>query len=227
MTPTPAPPVRIQRNILARGEQRLLQWLCPRMPGWVTPDGLTATAMIAAFAIGAGYALSNWSPAWLALSVVGFVVHWFGDSLDGTIARFRRCERPRYGYFIDHSCDGLATLVILGGLGLSPYLRIDVALFAVVAYLLMSVHTFLLAKVAGHFQLSHMGAGPTEIRIVLIVLTIVMGVLGPDAGRTAGLNAFDIVVTGVSLMLVVLFVVQTLRESRTLASADRADQSTR
>jgi hypothetical protein len=97
----------------------------------------------------------------------------------------------------------------------------------VVAYLLMSVHTFLLAKVAGHFQLSHLGAGPTEIRIILVVLTIVMGVLGPDAGRIAGLNAFDIVFSGLAAVLVVLFIVQTLRESRTLAAADRADQPIR
>ena len=226
-TPPPAPPTRIQHNILARSEQRLLQWLCPRLPAWLTPDVLTAIAMIAAFAIGIGYALSNHDPAWLALAVVGYFVHWFGDSLDGTIARFRRVERPRYGYFIDHSCDGLATLVILGGIGASPYLRVDVALFAVVAYLLMSVHTFLLAKVSGDFHLSHLGAGPTELRILLIALTIAMGWLGPDVGRIAGFNAFDIVFGAVGALLVVLFVVQTLREGRTLAAADRSSQTIR
>ncbi len=226
-SPPPAPPKRIQDNILARSEQRLLQWLCPRLPAWLTPDVLTALALIAALAIGVGYALSNQDPAWLALSVAGYFVHWFGDSLDGTIARYRRIERPRYGYFIDHSCDGLATLLILGGLGASPYLRVDIALFAVVAYLLMSVHTFLLAKVSGDFHLSHLGAGPTELRIILIVLTIAMGWLGPDAGRIAGFNAFDIVFGALATVLVVLFIVQTLREGRTLAAADRASQTIR
>ena len=219
--PPPAPPRRIQHNLLARAEQRLLQWLCPRIPAWVTPDGLTALAMVAAFATGAGYVLSNWHPGWLALSVVGYVVHWFGDSLDGTIARFRGCERPRYGYFIDHSCDGLATLVILGGLGLSPYLRVDVALIAVVAYLLMSVHTFLLAKVSGEFRLSHLGGGPTELRIVLIGLTIAMGCLGPRGDRLGDLDGFDVLFAALSVLLVMLFVVQTLRQGRTLAAADR------
>lgn len=231
MTPpptlSPAPPRRIQRNILANGEHRLLQWLCPRLPARLTPDWLTAMALVAAIAVGAGYALSNWHPAWLALAVAGYFVHWFGDSLDGTIARYRKVERPRYGYFIDHSSDGLATLLILGGLGASPYLRIDVALFAVVAYLLMSVHTFLLAKVSGNFQLSHLGAGPTELRIILIALTIAMGWLGPNVGRVGHMNAFDIVFTGLAIVLVVLFIVQTMREGRTLAAADHADQSIR
>jgi len=225
--PAPVPPVRIQRNVLARAEQRLLQWLCPRLPAWVTPDILTATALVAALAIGAGYALSNRDPAWLILAVAGYFVHWFGDSLDGTIARYRRIERPRYGYFIDHSCDGLATLLILGGIGFSPYLRVDVALFAVVAYLLMSVHTFLLAKVSGDFHLSHLGAGPTELRILLIGLTIAMGWLGPGVGRVAGLNAFDILFAGLAAVLVILFIVQTMREGHTLAAADRSNQTIR
>ncbi|GGD89202.1 hypothetical protein GCM10011515_06100 [Tsuneonella deserti] len=227
MTTPPAPPRRIQRNLLARGEQRVLQWLCPRLPRWLSPDILTALALASAIAIGAGYLLSNLSAGWLALAVAGFVVHWFGDSLDGTIARYRQIERPRYGYFIDHSCDALATLLILGGLGASPYLRVDVALFAVVVYLLMSVHTFLLAKVSGNFPLSHLGAGPTEARILLIVLTVAMGWLGPDFGRLAGLNAFDVLFTGMSAVLVILFVVQTLREGRTLAAADRGNQTIR
>ena len=143
------------------------------------------------------------------------------------MARFRRIERPRYGYFIDHSCDGLATLLILGGLGASPYLQVEVALYTVVAYLLMSVHTFLLAKVAGEFPLSHMGAGPTELRIILVTLTVIMGILGPDVGRVAGLNAFDIVFGGVATLLLALFMIQTVREGRTLAAIDRGNQTIR
>lgn len=216
-----APPTRIQRNVLARGEQRLLQWLCPRLPAWVTPDRLTGLALVAALVIGAAYALSNENPAWLAIAVAGYFVHWFGDSLDGTIARYRQIERPRFGYFIDHSCDGLATLLIVGGIGASPYLRVDVALFVVVAYLLLSVHTFLLAKVSGNFQLSHLGAGPTELRIVLIIVTIAMGWLGPDFGRIAGFSAFDILFVVVGAILMTVFIAQTIREGRTLAAADR------
>ena len=187
----------------------------------MTPDVLTALAMVSAFAIGAGYVLSNYHAAWLAVSVVGYFVHWFGDSLDGTIARYRGCERPRFGYFIDHSCDGLAILVILSGIGLSPYLRVDVALIVVAGYLLMAIHTFLLAKVTGEFPLAQMGAGPTELRILLVVLTILMAALGPEAGRIFGFNAFDMFFGAAALILVATFVVQTLRVGRRLAATDR------
>ncbi|MXO74446.1 CDP-alcohol phosphatidyltransferase family protein [Altererythrobacter aerius] len=218
-------PRRIQRNVLAVGEKRLLAWLCARLPASVTPDGLTALAMLAALAIGAGYALSTLHPAWLILAVAGYPIHWFGDSLDGTIARYRHIERPRFGYFIDHSCDGFAALLILGGLGISPYLQVEIALFAVVAYLLLAVHTFLLAKVAGEFPLSHMGAGPTELRLILIALTVTMGVLGPDFGRIAGFNLFDIVFGALATLLIGIFIVQTVRVGRSLAASDRADRT--
>lgn len=214
---------RIQRNVLARSEQRLLAWLCPRLPASLTPDRLTALAMLSAFVTGAGYLLSNLDPAWLWLAAIGYPLHWFGDSLDGTIARYRRVERPRYGYFIDHSCDGLALLVILGGLGASPYMRVDVAMFGVAAYLLLATHTFLLAKVAGDFPLSHMGAGPTEGRLILIALTAAMGWLGPDAGRIGGFNAFDMIFVAAGGLLVGAFVVETLRKGRALAQAERVE----
>lgn len=221
MTEPLQPTRRIQRNVLAEGERRLITWICPRLPLFFTPDKLTLLAIVAAVAIGLGYAMSNFSPAWLVLSVAGYFVHWFGDSLDGSIARYRKIERPRFGYFIDHSSDGIAVLIMLGGIGASPYLRVDVALFAVAAYLLLAVHTFLLAKVAGEFPLSHLGGGPTELRIVLIVLTIAMGWLGPDVGRIAGFNAFDIFFGAVSIVLLGIFVVQTVRVGRVLAAADR------
>jgi archaetidylinositol phosphate synthase len=221
MTAPLQPPRRIQRNVLAEGEKRLLAWICPRLPAWVTPDKLTGLALVAAIAIGAGYALSNLHPAWLLLSIASYFVHWFGDSLDGTIARYRHIERPRFGYFIDHSSDGLASLLILGGIGMSPYLRVDVAMFAVVAYLLIAVHTFLLAKVSGDFPLSHLGAGPTELRIILIALTVAMGWLGPDVARIAGFNVFDMLFGGLAVVLLAIFVVQTLRVGKTLAAADR------
>ena len=116
-----APPVdRIQQNLLAASERRLLNWMCARMPRWVTPDLLTALGMVGAFAIFAGYAASGLHVGWLWLSIAGYAVQWFGDSMDGSLARFRHIERPSYGYFIDHSCDGLATLLILAGMGASP-----------------------------------------------------------------------------------------------------------
>jgi phosphatidylglycerophosphate synthase len=211
---------RIQQNLLARAERRLLNWLCARLPRWVTPDKLTSLALIAAAAIFAGYALSNASRYWLWLAVAGYFVHWFGDSLDGSVARFRRIERPRYGYFIDHSCDGIAVLLIMGGLGLSPYVRVDMALFAVAAYLLLAVNTFLTAKVMGDFPLSHLGGGPTEMRLVLIALTVTMFAAGPDANVLPGFSGFDLFVGGFSSILLAIFLVQTWRTGRKLSAQD-------
>jgi phosphatidylglycerophosphate synthase len=211
---------RIQQTVLSRAERHLLNWLCARLPRWITPDVLTSLALVAAAAIFAAYALSNASRYWLWLAVAGYVVHWFGDSLDGSVARFRRIERPRYGYFIDHSCDGIAILLILGGMGLSPYVRVDVTLFAVAAYLLLAVNTFLTAKVMGDFPLSHLGAGPTELRLVLIALTITMFAAGPDADVLPGFSGFDLFVGGFAAILLVIFLVQTWRTGRLLSAQD-------
>src|SRR5690606_3154596 len=146
--------------------------------------------LLSAGLIFVAYALSNIDRDWLWLAVAGYVGHWFGDSLDGSLARYRAIERPRYGYFIDHSCDGLAILLILAGIGSSPFVRVDVALFAVAAYLLLAVHTFLVAKVNGDFPLSHLGAGPTEMRLLLIGVTVAMYLDAPGAGMMPGFSGF-------------------------------------
>jgi phosphatidylglycerophosphate synthase len=171
--------------------------------------------LLGAVIIFAGYALSAVHPAWLWVVVAGFVVHWLGDSLDGSLARFRQIERPDFGYFIDHSTDGLANLLILAGLGLSPFVRLDVALFTLAGYFLLSIHAFLAARVVGEMRLSYLAAGPTELRLVLIALTLSMFAFGA-LPVTNGLTAFDLIVGGVGLVLVVLFVIQTLSTAREL-----------
>ncbi len=219
-TSAPAKLTRIQQNVLAGAERRLLTWLCGRMPRWVTPDLLTASGLVGALAIFVGYAGSNTSPAWLLLAVGGFALHWFGDSMDGSLARYRQIERPAFGYFIDHSCDGAATLLILAGLGLSPFVRLDVALIALVGYLLLSVHAFLAARVIGELKLSYLAAGPTELRLVLIALTVAMMYFGATPVIWS-VSAFDLIVGSVAAVLISLFVVQTARTGRRLASENR------
>lgn len=216
-TKTLKPLARIQRNYLAEGERVVLTWLCARMPGWVTPDLLTALGLVGGAMTFAGYAASNYAPAWLLLAIAGYVVNWFGDSLDGSLARYRRIERPSYGYFIDHSCDGLTTLLILSGMGLSPFVTMDVALIALAGYLLLSIHAFLSARVLGELKLSYLAAGPTELRIMLIVLTSVMLALGAGPGLFGAISGFDMFVGGIAGLLVVLFVGQTLVTGRRLA----------
>lgn len=216
MTPI-KPLVRIQENPLAVYERRLLNWICPRLPSWVTPDKLTVLALIGAVIIFAGYAGSVVDRGWLWLSVAGYLVHWFGDSLDGSLARFRSIERPRYGYFVDHSADVLGALLILGGLGISPYIRLDVALIALAGYYMLAAHSFLSARVAGELKLSFVAAGPTELRITLIGLTVAMYVIGSDEPQFRGLGAFDLFVGAMGAVLVVLFLFETLAMARRLA----------
>ena len=215
-----APVQRIQQNLLAASERKLLTWLCARMPAWVTPDLLTTIGLAGAVLTFAGYWLSTLDQHWLWLAIAGFVVNWFGDSLDGSLARFRKIERPSFGYFIDHSCDGLATLLILTGMGLSPYIRLDVALIALAGYLLLSIHAFLSVRVLGELKLSHLGAGPTELRLLLIALTLAMLALGTQPLSLAPVSAFDLFVGGVGIALIILFVVQTIRTARRIAGIE-------
>ncbi len=215
------PVERIQQNILALSERRLLNWLCSRMPAWVKPDGLTTLGVLGAFAIFAGYAASSFHTGWLWLAIGGYVLQWFGDSMDGSLARYRKIERPTFGYFIDHSCDGLTTLLILAGMGLSPFVRLDVALVALAGYLLLSVHAFLSVHVIGEMKLSYLNAGPTELRFLLIGMTFAMMATGPRPGGLFGpISGFDVLVGAIAGLLILLFIIQTLVTARRLAAAE-------
>lgn len=214
---TTRPINRIQENVLAAQERRILNWLCARMPGWVTPDMLTGVGMVGALAVFAGYALSNLGGQWLWLSVAGYFVQWFGDSTDGSLARFRKIERPRYGYFLDHSCDGLATTLVVAGIGFSPYVQLPVALIALTGYLLLSIHAFLSVRVLGEMKLSYAYAGPTELRFLLLGLTFSMMGFGREQPAILGLTWLDLLVGGIGIVLIVFFIAQTARVSRRLA----------
>lgn len=216
------PLTRIQHNLLARSERRLLNFFCANMPDWVTPDLLTSIGVGGALIIFAGYALSSFDPRFLWLAIGGYAIQWFGDSMDGSLARFRKIERPSFGYFLDHSCDGLTSLLILAGIGLSPFVRLDVALFALAGYLLLSVHAYLSARVLGELRLSYLNAGPTELRIALIAMTIAMMTFGASPGRFAAFSGFDLLVGGVAVALIALFVLQTLVTARRLNALEPA-----
>lgn len=219
---TPPPPLdRIQQNMLAASERRLLNWLCARMPRWVTPDKLTGFGVFGAVVVFLGYAFSEWSVYTLWFAILGYVIQWFGDSMDGSLARWRKIERPKFGYFIDHSVDGLVILLIMGGMGWSPYVRMDVALFTLAGYLLLSIHAYLSARVLGELKLSYMFGGPTELRFILIGLTLAMMWLGPDRNWFERWSGFDIAVGAAAALLIGLFVKQTLVTARRLDLMER------
>ncbi len=210
------PVERLQGNVLARSERRLLNWLCARLPASATPDRMTTLGFLGAVLICAGYMLSNVDRNWLWLSVAAYFINWFGDSLDGSLARFRKIERPDYGYFLDHSVDALAIILIVGGLGLTPYMKVEVAAVPLLGYLLLAIHTFISAKVMGEFQLAHAGAGPTELRVMLIVLTIAMWALGPVSVGYMNYTIFDAFAFVVGVILIALYVNSTARTAMRL-----------
>jgi archaetidylinositol phosphate synthase len=216
--PVMKPVERIQQNVLAALERRLLNWLCARLPHWVHPDMLTATGFAGAVIVATGYACSSFHTGWLWLAISGYFVNWFGDSLDGSLARFRSIERPKFGYLIDHSTDSLGNMILAVGIGLSPFVRLDIALFGLAGYLLLSIHTFLAARVADEFRLSYVAAGPTELRLALIAMAL--GMLAHGPGNLAGHNfsIFDVLVLAIALLLMLLFVWQTLRTASKLAA---------
>ncbi|MBN3536310.1 CDP-alcohol phosphatidyltransferase family protein [Sphingomonas pseudosanguinis] len=218
---TPQPLDRIQQNWLATTERRILNWLCARMPAAMTPDRLTAIGMAGAALVFVGYVASNMGPGWLLLALAGYAVQWFGDSLDGSLARYRKIERPSYGYFLDHSCDGLANLMIVLGIGLSPFVGMNVALIALAGYFLMSMHAFLAARVIGELRLSYMAAGPTELRLFLMLLTVAMMFDDPTKDLIGNVSGFDILIGGIGGGLILLFVIQTFAVAKQLAVTDR------
>jgi phosphatidylglycerophosphate synthase len=171
---------RDKRFLLARPEARVLEWIAKRIPSAVKPDHLTALGVVASIGIAAAYVLSNGDKLWLWAASALLVVHWLGDSLDGTLARVRRSERPRYGYYLDHLVDAFATAAIGIGLGLSPYMLLAVGLAIVVAYLILSINTYLETHAFGVFTLGYGRFGPTEGRLMLIGVNtlIALGLIG-------------------------------------------------
>jgi len=160
---------RSQESFLSGWEKKCLAWLAARMPAWVHPDHLTLLGFAAMFLAGASYALAAWQPAFLLLVNVWLAVNWFGDSLDGTLARFRNRQRPRYGFYVDHMVDSFGALFLLGGLALSGTMGAGVAFALLVAFLLLSVNTYLATYTLGTFQLSFWKMSPTELRILLAI----------------------------------------------------------
>ncbi len=155
--------------LLAVPERRLLRALAVHLPGWVLPNHLTALGIASALGVGVGYVLSASHPGWLWLASGMLVLNWFGDSLDGTTARVRAIERPKYGYYLDHAVDAVNTTVIGLGIGLSAYVRLELALLLVIVYLCLSINLYLESHVFRVLDMGYGVFGPTEVRLLLIL----------------------------------------------------------
>ena len=164
----------INTGITARAEEKAKEWICPRIPDWVSSDILTVFGLLSTFLVAAGFIFGFFNRYYLLLVVLGLIFNWFGDSFDGSIARYRKKTRPNYGYYIDHVIDSIAIMIFGLGMGLSGFIRIEIALAFVIMYLILMVHVELVTYVENKFKYSFGLIGPTEIRIIGIFLTIVM-----------------------------------------------------
>jgi archaetidylinositol phosphate synthase len=206
--------MREKKFLLAVPEARLLEWLAKRLPARLKPDHLTALGVLAALGIAGAYVLSNGNEAWLWAASGLLVVHWLGDSLDGTLARVRNTERPRYGYYLDHLVDAFATAAIGIGLGLSPHMLLAVGLAIVVAYLILSINTYLETHAFGIFTLGYGRLGPTEARLLL---------LGVNTLLALGVVQFGLLdVLGIGLAAAMIVALVARGVGARLAGAQRA-----
>jgi phosphatidylglycerophosphate synthase len=180
--------VRDHRSVLARAEKRLLVAIAAQLPPPITSDHLTLLAFASMVLAGLGYGLALRDRAWLFVSIVALALNWFGDSLDGTLARVRRLERPRYGFYVDHVVDILGITAVLAGLACSGFMSPVIALALLIAYLLVSGEVFLATSVHGVFRMSFAGVGPTELRILLAVGTLALR----HDPHVAGVRLFDV-----------------------------------
>jgi len=165
---------RHQLSILTPLEKRTLRWLAERMPAWVNSDHLTLLGFAGMILTGVSYYLAQYNPLFLVAGVVCLAINWFGDSLDGTLARVRNRQRPRYGFYVDHIVDAFGVTFVVAGLSLSGYMSPIVAMGFLIAYFLMNIEIYLATYALGIFKLSYGVMGPTELRIIVCIGNLVL-----------------------------------------------------
>ncbi len=220
---------RIQTSILNAAEKKALVWMAERCPGWVTSDMLTFIGFLGAVVIGTGYALCGISYNFLWLASLGFVINWLGDSMDGTLARVRNQQRPRYGFFIDHNIDCINEAIMFIGIGLSPLMSLSNALLVLAAYLILSIYVYISAHLKGEFKLTYAKMGPTEFRVIMIIVNTLVYFIRPlhdwgitltVAGSPVVLKVFDFVAVAVFIILVVMYLASLYKDARYYAALE-------
>lgn len=170
---------RIQTSLLNGIEKKVLIWLAERQPRWITSDILTGIGVVGSVTVAAGYLLSNYHIAWLWLASAGYIINWYGDSLDGTLARVRKTQRPIYGFYLDHNVDGITIAIMCIGAGLSDMLNLYIAMAVLTVYLLLSISVYINAHLKGEFKLTYAGMGPTEFRLIMIIVNTLFVSIAP------------------------------------------------
>jgi len=205
--------LRMQGSFLASAEKRALVWMAERTPDWINSDHLTFLGFTAQIMAGVSYALAGSNRNWLIAVIAFLALNWLGDSLDGTLARVRQKQRPRYGFYVDHILDSFGSLALMGGLALSGYMHPFLAIGLLIAFLMLSIQSYLATYTLGEFRLSFWSFGPTELRILLAVGNLAL-IRWPvvwkqhyrlfDVGGTIGL-------AGMTLMLITFTAINARR----------------
>lgn len=220
---------RIQTSILNGLEKKVLVWLAERQPKWMTSDILTYIGTFGAVVIAVGYALASRNINFLWLSSLGFVINWYGDSLDGTLARVRKHQRPVYGYYLDHTVDAINEVIMFIGVGLSGLIHLELALLVLIAYLLLTINVSINAHLKKEFRLTYAKMGPTEFRIIMIIVNTLFATVRPLrefsrsyvlAGHEITLSALDFIGAVILLVIVVMYLVSVVNDAREYAKID-------
>ncbi len=212
--------VRIQTSILNAAEKKVLVWLAERMPSWVTSDMLTFVGFLGALVVAAGYALSNLSLYWMWLSCLGLFINWFGDSLDGSLARVRNTQRKTYGFYIDHNVDVINETIMFIGVGCSPIVNMSFAILALVSYFMLSIYVYIDCHLKGEMRLTYGGLGPTEFRLIMVIINLAFMYIPwlttwkKDVvlfHNHFSIGLFDYITVGIALLLLLFYIVSFFR----------------
>ena len=183
---------RIQTSVLNAAEHKALVWLAARQPRWMTSNILTWIGIAGSVVIAAGYILSNRDINWLWLATLGFLINWYGDSLDGNLARYRGTQRPIYGYYLDHTVDAINEICMFLGIGLSALLNIWIAIAGLIIYLLLTINVSMNAHLKKEFKLTYAKLGPTELRLILIIVNTLFIFIEPLREYSRNITLFGL-----------------------------------
>lgn len=214
---------RAHTSLLAAAEKRCLIWIALRLPAGVNSDHLTALGFLGMFLVGASFAYTRWNRAGLLLAILSLGINWFGDSLDGTLARVRHCQRPKYGFYVDHVVDCFGATLVLAGLALSGVMNPAVAAAVLVTYLLLSIEIYLATYTLGTFHMSFWKFGPTELRILLAIGNLRV-FFNPTAHVFRGeYLLFDVGGAISAAVLLTITIVSVIRHTRELSRMESAN----
>ncbi len=221
--------VRIQTSFLNAAEKKILVWLAVRQPKWMTSDILTLIGTVGSLIAAAGYVLSARNISFLWLSSLGFVINWYGDSLDGTLARVRNRQRPVYGYYIDHTVDCISEILIFTGIGLSGLMHFGLAMLILALYFMLTINVSINAHLKKEFKLTYAKMGPTEFRLIAILVNTLFATVKPLSefsrtyelfGRDIVFKTFDYAGVAVLVILSVIYLVTIFKDAAEYARRD-------